>query len=95
VLREGPLRRDRSGDGVPGPMERHQERIPLSVDLLTVPFIERSAEQAAVFLQNLHVPAVAEALEERSGTLDVGEEEGDRPGRQSSHERPPWARMGR
>jgi hypothetical protein len=33
---------------------------------------------------------VAEALEERGGPLDVGEEEGDRPGRQAGQERPPW-----
>ena len=40
------------------------------------------------------VPAVAKALEELGGPLDVGEEEGDRPGRQGTHARPPWASMG-
>ena len=30
---------------------------------------------------DLRVPAIAEALEQIHGALDVGEEEGDRPGR--------------
>jgi hypothetical protein len=44
---------------------------------------------------DLRIPQVAKALEERSGPLDVGEEEGDRPGRQVGQGRPPWARMSR
>jgi len=35
-----------------------------------------------------------EALEERGGPLDVGEEEGDRPGRQNRHVRPPGGASG-
>ena len=31
------------------------------------------------------IPAVAEALQERTGAFDVGEEEGDRPGWQARH----------
>jgi len=34
-----------------------------------------------VFREDLRVPSVTEALEKHSGPLDVGEEEGDRPGR--------------
>jgi hypothetical protein len=34
------------------------------------------------------MPAIAKTLEKRGGTLDVGEEEGDRPGRQAGHLRP-------
>jgi len=43
-----------------------------------------------VLLQDFRISAIAEALEERGGPLDVGEEEGDRPGRQDAHRRPPW-----
>jgi hypothetical protein len=43
-----------------------------------------------VIVQDLRVPTIAEALEERGGSLDVGEEEGDRPARQSEREWPPW-----
>ena len=42
---------------------------------------------------DLGVPAVTEALEERGGPLDVGEEEGDRPGRQARHVAP-FSRFG-
>jgi hypothetical protein len=38
-----------------------------------------------MFLLDLRVPAIAEALEEHGGPLDVREEEGDRSGRQGSH----------
>ncbi len=62
----------------------------MGVDLLAVSLLERGAEQAVVFLQDLRVPAVAEALEERGGPLDVSEEEGDRPGRQGGYARPPF-----
>ena len=85
VYQESPLGRHRRPEGISGPGERHQERVALGVDLLTVPCDERLAKQAVMFRQNLRVPAVAEALEERSRPLDVGEEEGDRPGRQAGH----------
>ena len=49
------------------------------------PLGENVTEEPLVFHQDLRVPAVTEALEERGGPLDVGEEEGDRPGRQGSH----------
>ncbi len=90
ALRESLLRRDSRPYCISGPRECHKEGVPLSIDLLAVPFCERIPEKAAVFLQDLSVPAVAEALEERGGPLDVGEEEGDRPGRQGSQMRPPW-----
>jgi hypothetical protein len=43
-----------------------------------------------VFRKNLSILGVTQPLEEACGALDVGEEEGDRPGRQDSQVRPPW-----
>jgi hypothetical protein len=54
----------------------------LRVDLLSVPFRERLPEEAPVFRKDVRILAIAEALEERGGALDVGEEESDRPGRE-------------
>ena len=63
------------------------ERVLLSDDLPPVSFRECGAH-APLFLQDFRVPAV-EALEQARGALDVGEEEGDRPGRQAGRTRPP------
>jgi hypothetical protein len=95
VFRERPLGGYRCGKCIPGPRERHQKAVALRVNLLPVPFGERITKQSAVFLQDLRVPAIAEALQERSGPFDVGEEEGDRPGRQAFDERPPPNPRGR
>jgi hypothetical protein len=68
----------------------------LGVNFLTLPLGECLSEKTAVFVQDLRVSSVAEALEERSRALDVGEEEGDRPGRQAFHKRPfshQWGRV--
>jgi hypothetical protein len=81
VLRERPLSRYCRPYRLSGPRECHQEGISLPIDLLAVSFLERGTEQASMFLLDLRVPAVAEALEKRGGPLDVGEEEGDGPGR--------------
>jgi hypothetical protein len=61
----------------------------LRFDLLAVSFGERVTEEPLVFRKDLRVPPIAEALEEHGGPLDVGEEEGDRPGRQVGQMRPP------
>ena len=89
VIRKGSLRRDSRPHGISRSGECYQEGIPLGVDFLPVPFGERIAEDPPVFCQDFRVPAVAEAPEERGGALDVGEEEGDRPGRQAGRTRPP------
>jgi hypothetical protein len=39
-------------NGISGPGERHLEGIPLSVDLLTIPFGERFTNEAPVFRQD-------------------------------------------
>ncbi len=87
---EPSLCRHRHRDRVSGSGKRHQEGVPLGVDLLPVPLGERVTKEALVFRQDLRIPAVAETLEQRGGPLDVGEEEGDCPGGQGSQVRPPW-----
>jgi hypothetical protein len=64
VLSESPLRRNRRPHCILRPGEHHQEGISLGVDHLAMSFIERHPEQMAVFLQDLRVPAIAEALEQ-------------------------------
>ena len=58
----------------------------LTVDFLSVAFGECITQESLVIRQDLRIPMVAKALEERSGPLDIGEEEGDRSGRKASHE---------
>jgi hypothetical protein len=38
-----------------------------------------------VFRKDVRIPAVSEALEERRGPFDVGEEKGDRPSWEAGH----------
>ena len=82
MLAKSPLRCDGRRHGISGAGKCHQEGIPLSVDFLAVPPGECGTKQAPMLHDDIRVTAVAEALEERGGPLDVGEEEGDRPGRQ-------------
>ena len=60
--------------------EHREEGIPLAVYFLTAVFLNGGTEQTTVFLQGFRIPTVAKALEQLCGPLDVGEEEGDRPG---------------
>ena len=66
----------------------------MPIDLFAVSFRERGAEEPVVFLQDGRVAAVAQPMKEHGGTLDVGEEKGHRPGRQSRHVRPPGGARG-
>ena len=81
VLYQGLLRGHRGRDRIPGPGEGHEERIPLGVDFMAVSSDERVPKEPLVFPQDLRVPAIAEALEKHGRPLDVGKQEGDRPGR--------------
>ena len=65
---------------VPGPGERHQEGITLRSTSCPFSLDERVTEEPLVFRQDLRLPTVTKALEERTRALDVGEEEDDRPG---------------
>ncbi len=68
--------------------QRNQEGVPLGVNLPAASFLERGAKEPLVLRQGFRVPAIADALEERGGLLDVREEKCDRPGRQASHAPP-------
>jgi hypothetical protein len=82
VLHKDPLARYGGRHCIPGPRERHEKSVPLRVNLLAVSLLERGAEEPLMFRHDLSVPPVAEALQESGGAFDVGEEDGDRPGRQ-------------
>jgi hypothetical protein len=64
--------------------ERHEERIPLSADLDAACLGNGSAHERRMLVPDRHIP-VARLLQQPSGALDVGEQEGDRPGRQLRH----------
>jgi len=89
VLRDRALRRHGRGERISGAGECHQERVSLRVDLLPVPFGERVPKKPPMLCQDFRVPCVTEALEQRGGPLDVGEEEGDGSSRQAGHDQPP------
>src|SRR5262249_51144712 len=78
------LHLDCSGHRVPGAREREEERVALRVDLGSIRGGERVADESTVVAQHLAV-AVTELLEQLGRALDVGEEEGDRPGWERGH----------
>ena len=71
---------------IPRPSKDGEYRIPLSVHDLTVGFLEGGAEQVVVGRKDVRV-AITQLLQQARGPLDVGEEEGDRPGWQAGHAR--------
>ncbi len=75
VLYQCLLGRYRCRHCITGPRERHQEGIPLGVDLQPIAFRECRAEETPLFFEDLRIPAVAEPLKERGRAFDVGEEE--------------------
>jgi len=79
------LGRDRCRHRISGPRERHEEAVPLAVDLLPVSLGECITEDPLVFLEDLSVPAVAETLQERGGALNVGEKKSDCSGWKANH----------
>jgi len=89
------LRRHGGSQGIPGPGKRHEETVPLKVDLLPAALSERITEKTLVFREDLRKAAVAEALEELGGRLDVGEEESNRSSWQAFQKRPPPRQWGR
>ena len=89
MLCKRPLPRNGRRNRVFRSEERHQKRVPPPLDLPAVCSREGGAEKPAVLFLDFRLPVVAEALKERGGPLDVGEEEGNSPGRQAWHARPP------
>jgi hypothetical protein len=80
VRRERALGRDRTGDGIPGPRKRVEERVALSVDLGPALGSEVLPEEQPVIANDVSV-LVTKLLEQTSRPLDIGEEEGDRAAR--------------
>ena len=68
-----------------GTRKRHEEAVPLRVDFDPVVPPPGLSQRAAVLAKHFRVP-VAQLPEQPRRTLDVGEQEGHRPGRElSSH----------
>jgi hypothetical protein len=81
---EGALRVGCGGDRVVGTGESDEEAVALNVDLVSVVLRHRVADQCVVTTQNLPV-AVTEHLQQPRRSLDVGEEQRYRPGRELGH----------
>jgi hypothetical protein len=79
------LRLDGCGDGLRRALEDDEEGISLRVDLDAAEAFEGRPQQAAVSRKSLGVP-LAELLQQPRRAGDVGEEEGDRAGRQLTHD---------
>jgi hypothetical protein len=84
----GPLRRYGGKQGIPRPRKGREDGIPLSVHHLTLAFFDGGTEQAVVSCESLGI-TLTQPLKQARGALDIGEEESDRPGRQTRHARPP------
>src|ERR687892_1926084 len=84
VLGDASLGQDRGRDCGGRAVEDREEAVALGTDLDASRVDDGLAKDAAVVRQEISVP-VLERLDEARRTLDVGEEEGDRPGRQCSH----------
>ena len=80
------LRGGGRGNGIRGPGERHEERVPLSVDLDAVVGMKSLSQQPAVLLQRRRV-LVAELVQELRRAFHVGEEaRDDTHGKASIHQ---------
>ena len=70
------LRRRSGGNGIRGPGERHEESVPLSVDLDAVVDVKSLPQQPAVLVQRRRI-LVAELVQELRRAFHVSEEERD------------------
>ena len=77
---QGALGVDRAAQAICRSRERHEERIALRVDLVTVPGREGVAQDPTLLGQHLGISA-AEAFQQSGGAFDIGEEERDRAAR--------------
>jgi hypothetical protein len=84
---EHPLRQSLLGGGgraerLHGAVERSEEGIPLRPELHPVVRGDRLAQHLQMLRQGLPIGLGSELLEQARRTLDIGEQKGDRPGRQ-------------
>jgi len=70
--------------GIPSPRKDREHGIPLSVHHLALAILDGGTEQAVVSCESLGI-TLTQPLKQARRALDIGEEEGDRPGRQGSH----------
>jgi len=80
----GSLRRYSTRKSISGAGEGEEERIPLGVHFMAAPLLGGGPQEASVLREDVCV-AITQLLEKTRGPLDVGEEEGDRPGGQARH----------
>ena len=78
LLRQRPLGIDGRADRIARPLERHEERVALRVDLVAVVDADRRADQLLVETEQLAVAIGPDRAQDAGRALDVGEQEGDR-----------------
>jgi hypothetical protein len=76
VFGDGPLRRQRCGDGVLRATKDDEEGVSLGIDLAAAVLGEERTEEVVMLPQQVRV-VLAETLQEPRRPFDVGEEEGD------------------
>ncbi len=81
---QSPLRGDRRLHGRRGAPEDQEEGVSLGADLDPAALRDGPAHDGGVLVPNRRVQ-LTDLLEQLRGPLDVGEQEGDRPGGQLSH----------
>ena len=84
VRSESALRIGRRHNRILRTPERHEERVALRVDLLSVVLRERGPQDAVV-VSTCRSVALTELLQQSRRALDVGKEEGDRSMRKLGH----------
>src|SRR5207245_5915180 len=84
VAGQVPLGPHRSPHGPERAGERNEERVPLRADLDSTTLRDGPAHDGGVVVEDSSVP-ITELLEQPGGSLDIGEQEGDRAGRKHCH----------
>jgi hypothetical protein len=80
MSRERPLGCHRSGDRIPRAREGDEKAVPLVIRLQSTPRLECIPKEPPMVIKHLPVACITEGLKQTRGPLNVGEEEGDRPG---------------
>jgi hypothetical protein len=80
MCRQGMLELDRGSDGVRRSAKDHEKAVTLAVDFTAIVLLDHRVHQPAMCLQHRSV-VIAKPIDQAGGTLDVREQEGDRPAR--------------
>ena len=84
MARQRPLHVQRAQHGLLGARERHEEGVALRIYLVAIMTGDGLADQAPVLGENLCV-TLPQRLHQPGRTLDVAEQERDRPTRKAGH----------